>query len=65
MIVASIFPENSYQALPMVTTELNLQGLGHDEEGEGEAEADDEDAGHHQLSQQPGVQGHSRLEIFL
>ena len=35
---------------------LYLQSLGHDEEGEGEAEADDEDTGHHQLSQQPGVQ---------
>ena len=43
-----------------------LQSLGHDEEGEGEAEADDEDTGHHQLGQQPGVQeAQSWLQIFL
>ena len=44
---------------------MYLQSLGHDEEREGEAEADDEDTGHHQLSQQPGVQAKGWLEIFL
>ena len=44
---------------------LYLQSLGHDEESEGEAEADDEDAGHHQLSQQPGVQRQGRLEKYF
>ena len=41
-----------------------LQSLGHDEESEGEAETDDEDAGHHQLRQQPSVQRQGRLELF-
>ena len=49
----------------LLMVKLNLQCPGHDEESDGEAETDDEDTGHHQLYQQPSVQGQSRLEIFL